>query len=486
MGLTGNNQLVFFALLVLYVTTRSWGIWHKQGLYFDDAATLITVGGNGMRVYDKTKSLMDVGTTLNASEWSNLLTQNAPFNWQGVGDKLISKDLHPPLYFYIAHGWCSVFGFSGSALLFLQVLLEILLLVVLWSFTRRVFRENEMLGLLAFFATIMHVSLSESLLVLRHYHLLAIITLVFHLALFHINRKRKSSKYLVLGVLAFLGFITHFYFPIIIAAHLLAMLFYSNKRVLAMKYGVLFLAVFILTFWGFYDFFIQMLDGRREFTHSGSDYLTYALGAPLRLFLPRSVLEHIPLVLLGFAWPVIGGLIYGFRKHLSFLATISASVSIIFLIILVLLLLMGKVPVHSFSENRYYIVFSLLVIPAVFLLIHQVFPSKPSMGIAVLAILLLQSAYSLRTKRHKPLSTSNIVLVAKYVPDVFVLTQELNGDESVFVTTNPEQLLGRDLTGATVLWPRMKLQNEQENALRKELGLTGEPTPFIYSGWALN
>ena len=128
--------------LVLYAGVRIWGVSQKQGFYFDDVATVITTSGKAIEISDSSRAIFENSEWVQAGTLQQLYDQHKVWNFRSVSRKLAERDIHPPLYFWLTHGWRSVFGFGHWPLQALQWLLEIILAGFVWAIATRLTHQK--------------------------------------------------------------------------------------------------------------------------------------------------------------------------------------------------------------------------------------------------------------------------------------------------------------------------------------------------------
>jgi hypothetical protein len=299
------------------------------------------------------------GGEMSVAQYNDLLWKMAPFAWDGITEKLNFQDKHPPLYFWLAHLWCLVFGFGIGSLLAMQVLLDTVLLALLAFSTRR---QGVFWGFGMAAIVLCHSSFSESVVLVRHYHLLAIIALAFwQLVLSGPSPVRNLSLVAVTA----LGLYTHYFFTLLALGAMGALAATHTPLWQHWRTGGLVAAGALVAVVAYPPAF-EALFQERHFSHpSGGMALKFALSGPLRLLLPTTVLELAKPWMLAPAWPLcLAATAWAWYK-----ASPGVRAALLYGLLVYaqwcILLMLGKLPLHTFIGNRYMVGVAVVFLPAV-------------------------------------------------------------------------------------------------------------------------
>jgi hypothetical protein len=210
----------------------------KRGLTHDEAITyLATACHQGEYARLTTAGAPPLGRWVPAAEWKVMLRPDRFLCLGTIARDLAHEDVHPPLYFWLLHGWVLVFGVGVWAGPSLNVVLAALTCFALFGLARRALGDPVRA---AFVASVWSFSpaairvFAEA----RQYELLALVTVLFAWACVRVafpptRRPRRDLPALALATAA--GALTQFLFGLVAVvgtALVVAGLWRSRRRLL--------------------------------------------------------------------------------------------------------------------------------------------------------------------------------------------------------------------------------------------------------------
>lgn len=465
-------------IIVLY----GWTIQNKSGPYYDDVYTQFTVSGCGLKILHDIDTLQ-TERPINSTVIAQIFEKNEAFNYGAVSEKILYSDSHPPLYFWAAHTWKSIFGFSTTSYLWMNGCI-ILCLGWVWCKLLRSLQLGAYWGFWLGLAMLSHPIVLEAFITHRHYALLGLIVVVF----IYVEKAyphRLGPYFLAQGATVVCGMLTHYLFAIFLASFWILRLLTGQKEK-DHYIKLAFIALMCVSTIGlFFPFF------RNLFYNEGYDYASSALFdalavLPLRFVLPYKILALAPnplwlagiwLLPLFFAFHLISNL----KSWLAFFAL----QGVVILFIEALLFLLMKLPLHSITTQERYLV---IMYPLLLLGLPQLFEAstklKRASKILVPALVLgmgVQSALHGRPMPQRSIETERVYLVKGAYPELYQLALVLDADQSIFLVDNPLQLSKEELSGATLLWPRPAKKALEAWTARS--WVPGKPQRFVHPGW---
>lgn len=202
-----------------------------------------------------------IATWATVHDWTRMIEPEAGLGYGAVARDLAMWDIHPPLYFWLLHGWTRLFGVTFWAGALLNLLLEglILALIVMWG--RAITRQSQTALWLGVLWWLHPLTVRVSPLT-RAYVLLTLITLLFAVALYFVFYKRQTKGHRLLAsaaliVTAVLGLLTHYLFLFILATSIFVLAIkYSQQQWRVIFHMLLLLTTaFLLFLWIYPDFF---------------------------------------------------------------------------------------------------------------------------------------------------------------------------------------------------------------------------------------
>lgn len=141
------------------------------------------------------------------------------FNFSAVYKNQI-QDVHPPLYYLLLRIACSfnIGNFSKWPGIILNIIISAICTIILYLIGNKIFK-NEYLALLLCLVNAMCIGTIEGITFIRMYELLTLnVLLLIYWHIINNNKQELKTKDLVLlGILIITGFLTHYYYAIIVA-----------------------------------------------------------------------------------------------------------------------------------------------------------------------------------------------------------------------------------------------------------------------------
>jgi Dolichyl-phosphate-mannose-protein mannosyltransferase len=178
------------------------------------------------------------GRWVGAEEWKALLRPDRPLCLEQIAADLAREDIHPPLYFWLLHGWALVFGVGLWTGVSLNIALAALTGLALFALARRVLGDPLEAALVAGVWSLGPAAIrvfAEA----RQYELLALLAVLFVWQCLRFcdpptRSPRRDAALLAAAAAA--GALTHFLFALVAAAGagiLVARLWRSHRGLLA-------------------------------------------------------------------------------------------------------------------------------------------------------------------------------------------------------------------------------------------------------------
>jgi uncharacterized membrane protein len=365
---TNNTWVVFGLLLVVWASTRTLILVHKDIRSYDGSTATLGATGNLPVIYD----LMNENsgnTNLQVAKWRDIIFNQEGKTIKDVYDGQLNHDIHPPLYFYLLHIWYKIFGLNPQWGVLLNILIEALILILVYSFLiKEGFSKYETALVLAWF--IISVNATGALSVLRPYVLLQLFVVLFFKTAYCFFEKDKKTGWdsVKLGLIIGLGTVTHYQFlaiPVIVFAG--AFIQAIRKR-MPLNYlssiwlpFVVALLVCEIVFPGMFKDFYYSSNGLE-----GRDFdIEPALIAQYfsHLILPYGVSNFMNIYLIG-ATAFIFYLIMLFaplNRNISTGVLLFAKYLLLFYLLGVVFYLMGIYFPHTLKMHRYYYIYTVAI-----------------------------------------------------------------------------------------------------------------------------
>ena len=217
--LQSRSYHLLFRIIILFVLLQSLFIIGKKNFVADENYSYLVASGkmsNYINIFEGRE--FPYGQLVEVKQYKDLLKIDKLFSFGKIAKDAGYYDMHPPLYYWLLHGWLSITGdyagvIAGSLL---NLILLMLILLVLFKLAFELFGSyNESLVCVLLFSLTPTV---HKLNYARPYILLTLITifLSFLLVVF-IKSERKITlfKIITFSVLVCLGFLCHYTFGII-------------------------------------------------------------------------------------------------------------------------------------------------------------------------------------------------------------------------------------------------------------------------------
>src|SRR5829696_621608 len=161
-----------------------------------------------------------------ASEWKALLRPARPLCLATIARDLGDEDIHPPLYFWLLHGWALVFGVGTWAGVSLNIVLAGLTTLALFGLARRVLGDPLRAALVAFAWSFSPAAI-RVFFEARQYELLALLAVLFMwqcVRLADPATRPRGRDLAVLAALTAAGALSQFLFAVVAVAGLVLLL----------------------------------------------------------------------------------------------------------------------------------------------------------------------------------------------------------------------------------------------------------------------
>lgn len=345
------QTLGFLLVILLYGSSRFFILSQKHNWHYDDIVTKVAISGNAAQIAANMDSLARNNQPVDASSVLAIFQRFKPWNFTSVSQNLLKDGRHPPLYFWLTHAWCSLFG--SKALFAWQILQDVLLLLLLGLTATRILQLRSFWLLPTLAVILVHPSIWESVWMWRHYHLLAILVLSWFLLLG--SRELHYQKLLLIALITVLGLLTHYYFALAMGIGFFGYaLFHKTKSSIHLLLTLTTATLFTILF--FPSFFKVFLSSQTIVYNDGlsAGAFKLSLGTPLRLLFSQFPIRALPYAILVFVWPI-----YSFLAFQVILKTPISVRPLMFFgwctpLVHVLLLHMHVLPKAILTENRYF------------------------------------------------------------------------------------------------------------------------------------
>ncbi|MCB0736135.1 MAG: glycosyltransferase family 39 protein [Bacteroidetes bacterium] len=455
-------KLALAASFLALITILAWGLANKKTRYFDDVATLLTNNGASTQIHEHWKNAITTPNWKTAQYWQEVFHKTERFNYQAVSYKLTTRDIHPPLYFWLGHTWQSIFGFGYWSLVVFQFILFAVFILLLGKWLNTLSERPKPWAYLLTILACFHPTFLDLFFCLRHYVLLGILMLGFILSDKRLNHKFSIKHLLFWDACILGGLLTHYYFGLFLACWFLVELLEKKFNRTSLMHAAMALTTTVFCVVVFQDFFSSLLRPKTQMGH-GVD-VNYAFGLPFRWFLPNRVFKLLPIWVCLTAWPLAFTIFIFLRKKLKGIAKKAVFSVLIFGVFTSLLGYLGKLPPHSFTENRYHIVVLMVLLPVLLTLIANGLPKLKWLLVAYSMGYLAFNFMYLRTQPINWPTNNKLIVISKYQPDFYNLVMNLSNSQEVLLLKAPSQLAKLDLTNALILTEKRITISELEKA----------------------
>jgi len=308
-----------FAAIALHICLHLGPSLTRNEISHDEGISLLSMTGHqGLYTQIVQTRQPPYGTWVPAAEWKKLMRPEsvkdepppslkaAEFN--RIARDLAHYDLHPPLYFWLAHIVVVTFGSSLSTILGLNLFFDTLTIVMVFLLGREVFGRDRLAALAALLWSLSPGVITASV-EARQYSLLGLLSACFFWQILRMTastRRFSTPQLLSLSILSALGMLSQYQFSLVIAGGTLLLLreFGKSDRlrciaaIAAMLVGVSMTLLFIQPDW--LISLRQQQANIQPFSWSalGLRFLT-VLGATGNFFVPGLVLRVVWAVALG-------------------------------------------------------------------------------------------------------------------------------------------------------------------------------------------
>lgn len=191
-------------------------IEHDEGFSWASASGQL---GDLMTVLAEERS--PYGEWVPASRWLDLI-EIKPFAFQQITDDLMTRDVHPPLYFWMQNVWLSAVGESIPLWIALNIIIDVFTALTLYLFMSAVLRDKLQALVVVVVWALSPVSIYTAIFV-RHYVLLALLSLLFAAVAYVVLYRERSSLPPLAGgglliVTGVLGLLSHYNFLVVMIA----------------------------------------------------------------------------------------------------------------------------------------------------------------------------------------------------------------------------------------------------------------------------
>lgn len=221
--------------LAVILATGAWLRWavvaNKQIFTHDETISYLAATGHqgeyAQMVLAKTPPY---ATWAPRHAWMRFMETEERFCWSTIQNDLVKWDLHPPLYFWLLHIFCMIFGTHLYTGAILNTLLAVTTSLLIWHLGRTIFKQ-EAAALAAAAIWFLSPALITTSLEARPYDLLALCSAAFAAATIHMFRQpsRVAAR---LGVLAIvvIGSLSHHHFLLIASGALVFSLMHMRSH----------------------------------------------------------------------------------------------------------------------------------------------------------------------------------------------------------------------------------------------------------------
>ncbi len=234
----GKGRLVFaYAILVAAfvagMSLRVTAIGNKNWVTHDEAVSFLAATGHEaefLKTIDE--EVRPYGVWCEARDWKRFTRVEDVLCLSKIRDDLAETDIHPPMYFWLLHLWCLVFGvhiWTGGTL---NLVVTAVSMLALFALARYVLCDAVRAAFVAFIWAVSPSVLPISL-VARHYDLLALTTILFVRQVVRCTNSVEPlgrGSLIKLALLSAFGLLTHYHFTLLIMGSGLFTLVKTVKR----------------------------------------------------------------------------------------------------------------------------------------------------------------------------------------------------------------------------------------------------------------
>ncbi|MBI1183012.1 hypothetical protein GC194_01980 [bacterium] len=416
------DYLLLAFCIGIMLFSRVYLLANKQYLYYDEIASQQIYYGTAVENIQKFAQMQN-GWHI-AAEFKNIIPEHRQFAFSQINESLAYSENHPPFYYWLMNGWLSIVGFELHKQLIFNIVVEFLLIFMFFKLFKKTGITNNTSISIIVAAILLHPFFAESFYMLRHYHLLALSVLMLWVQLFDICDKPvwNARKIISLFLIAGFGSLIHYFFPVVLAISLVvAALETRQYKTLAITAAIVAVAFAAVVVWQI-DIYDKFIFGEKGPAPEKTHFFKLIAALPGRWVLTRKMVYAIPLLLLLASWPAAAYVYYKLRKNIAykqFRALLSTGMAILFFIGFAVLT--HKIQQHIISENRYHVIYAVLLFPALSYYFLKKYPvAKVHFLIAVCIPLL--AAISLYQNRQ---------IAATKVPSDYLIIDQTSYTETV-------------------------------------------------------
>jgi len=215
------------AALVCGAGIRLVGMAVKQGYVHDETISYLAATGNQVNWASARDRLeYPFAAWAPVADWQRLYTSSEETTLRCIASDLTLQDTHPPLYFWLLHYAVAAFGihpWTGPAL---NLVLALATVLALYGLAGAAGMRSYQAALASFIWAVSPAAVFTSAQA-RHYELFALTGLAFVWLLIRAIDERAGGRlatFAALSVVTTLGLLTHFYFALVVASAVLAVL----------------------------------------------------------------------------------------------------------------------------------------------------------------------------------------------------------------------------------------------------------------------
>lgn len=213
--------LIAFAILLAQLLIFVVPAWGRQTHSGDELTSFLAATGH-LAEYSTVRAAdtYPAGQWVPASEWQRFLRVEEGRGLSAVANDMFYWDVHPPLYFWLLHGWLHVVPYNLWMGTLLNWLITLVAAVVLYFLAKHLFKEPPF-AYLTVAVWLLSPTLLRSAFLARQYVLMTFWTILLAYFLFRFlsSTARKERLLLLIGavVASVGGMLTHYLFLFVVA-----------------------------------------------------------------------------------------------------------------------------------------------------------------------------------------------------------------------------------------------------------------------------
>jgi len=204
--------------LIAGAAVRLDGMHRKHSVHHDEVISYLAAAGHE-RAFQRAVAGGLTGRWVPASQWQRLLKPDAFLPLTRISSDLGHTDSHPPLYFWLLHLWTVAFGFRLHDGIALNIILAAATTLALFGLARSALRSPVEAALVALVWAVSAGAVTVTLMV-RHYELFALVTVLFVWATIAFTRPRLTLRwyhFVCYAAATAAGALTHYHFAIVLS-----------------------------------------------------------------------------------------------------------------------------------------------------------------------------------------------------------------------------------------------------------------------------